>query len=128
MSSPGERSAEGSGNVVPLDPRSAGQSTGFLLQNERLGTRKDAGSEEQQRDDSKNAGWHLGHDGSKDLGRRVLGLPSHVLRLPESSGWQKGNRVGADLSDRSKGRSSSDKQRQKEEAELGHDGVDSVQM
>ena len=130
VESPGEWSTEGSEDVVPLDPRSRGEGAGCLLEDKGLLAGVDARSQKDEREDSEHARGHLGHDGSQDLGRRIITLPVHVLGFHQGSSGRstdrrgkKGHRSGnggAHLSDGSKARNSGNQKGKKDETELDH--------
>lgn len=86
VGSPGKRSSKSLNNVVPLDPRSILNRTGFPEQQSGLNARVDADSKEGHGGDGKKSRRHLGHDGSKNLGGGVLSLPGHVLSHEEVGG------------------------------------------
>lgn len=139
MGSPRQGSSKASSDIVPLDPRSAGQGTRFLLKDKGLSTRVGANPQEDQGNHTQHTRWHLGHEGSQDLGRRVFPLPVSVFsgiqgkeRLLFSSSSSRGS-FGHEcdgsgsrthLGRRSKGRAGGNNQRKNDETKLGHfDGI-----
>lgn len=128
VSSPCKRSSEASKNVVPLDPRSRCNSTGFLLEQTGLGAREGADAQENERKGSQKARGHLGHDRSKDLGWWVFALPVGVLCHVQGEGSLSGGHAEGssgrcgNLGARHEGTSGGKENRKDHETQLGHFG------
>ena len=78
MHPPGERPAEPPEDVVPLDPAPARERPGLLLQDAALGAAVHTDAQGEGGEEAEEAGGHLRHDGTENLGGRVLALPRHV--------------------------------------------------
>jgi hypothetical protein len=124
VGSPGKRSSEASKDVVPLDPRSTGDGTGFLLKKACFVARDGAGGQENKRQHSQKSRRHLGHDGSKDLGRWVFALPvgvlSHVQGEAGLLGSESCPRSRVNHACWDKGGSGGNQNRKDDETQLGH--------
>lgn len=89
VSAPGQGTAEGAQDVVPLDPFTGRDGTGFLSQQLRLKDRVTAREEKDQTQGTEQATGHLGHDGAQDGGRGILTFPVGFFGL-QSRGRQVG--------------------------------------
>ena len=105
VGAPGQGSHKAAQDVVPLDPFAASNGTRFLLQKTGLVARVGADRKKGKTDHAQDTRGHLGHDGSKNLGRRVFALPVGVFGHVQGKRRilsNKGSR-GAHLRSRDKG-------------------------
>ena len=127
MSAPGKRTAERSQDKVPVDPRTRGNGTRLLDQLFRLGDRNGASGQKDKGKNTKDTRRHLGHDGSKNAGRRVFTFPVGVFGVQDQSRRLLESRRSTDLrSGGNKGLHRHGEKSTKEESELGHDDDDDV--
>lgn len=124
MGAPGKRTAERSQDEIPVDPRTRGNGTRNLDQLFRLVDRNGANGQKDKGKDTKDTRRHLGHDGSKNRGRRVFTFPVRVFGVQDHSRRRRllESGRGADLrSGGNKGLHRHGEKGTKEESELGHD-------
>ena len=124
VSSPSQRTSESAKDVVPFDPASVGNGTRFLLQDARLEARVSTGTQEENGEQSKSGGGHLGHDGSENRGRRVFTFPVGIFGHAQSNGFLGGE--GVSRSGRGESLGGDNKKSAEEEVVLEHGVCESI--